>query len=253
MSNLHRRSDTWLGGAILLSLIVHGAALVLFIWIQQLTPNLDQVHTTYYVDVVNLPVASPQSGSPSPAPAAEKQQLATAPQTGPPAEPQPAAAATSPATTGKATPSKTTTTSQTAAKSFQERLAKLQGKADAEREAATLESLRRKVAGGRAGMPGASGSQAGSDYTAYLHSRLKDAFRETISYQTKAPFVVVRLTIDGNGRIIRILFDHSSGDRLFEKSVQRAILLAEQRIVPPPNHSTYEGAFVFKPQGVVQR
>ncbi len=251
MLTLRRRSDTWLGVTLILSVTLHLAAFLFFIWLQQRTPDLGKVQTTYYVDVVNLPVASPQTGSPTPAPAAQRQELAAAPQTGPSAAPLPAAPA--PAKIEKATPAPTGKAAPTAAKSFQERLAKLQGKADAEREAAALESLRRKVAGGRAGMPGARGSQAGSDYTAYLHSRLKDAFRETISYQTKAPYVLVRLTIDSNGRIIRILFDHSSGDKLFEKSVQRAILLAEQRIVPPPNHSTYEGAFVFKPQGVAQR
>jgi colicin import membrane protein len=132
-------------------------------------------------------------------------------------------------------------------------MAKLAGKAEEQRQSAALESLRQKVIGGKAGMPSASGTQAGSDYTAYLHSRLKDAFRETISFQSKAPFVVVRLTIDADGRIVRTRIERSSGDKMFENAVQRAITLAEQRIVPPPGRITYEGSFVFKPQGVTQR
>jgi len=243
MFALHRRSDTWLGVTLLLSATAHVAAFVCMLWLQQLTPDLGQLQTTYYVDVVNLPVAAPQAGSPVPdANATVEDAVATAPQAGPQTPP----AAALPATGGgKAPPSED--------HGFQERMAKLAARAAEQRQAAALESLRTKIAGGKTGMPGAAGTQAGSDYTAYLHSRLKDAFRETISYQSAAPFAVVRLTIDGDGRILRTRFERSNGDKLFESSVQRAITLAEQRIVPPPGRSTYEGTFVFKPQGVTQQ
>lgn len=240
MHTQQRHADTWLGVTLFLSATLHGAAFLGMIWLQHLAPDLGQLQTTYYVDVVNLPVASPQAGSPSPG-AGNSAEVAAAPQAGPQVLPKPAVA-TAP---GK--------TSQNAAQNFQDRIAKLAGKADEQRQSAALESLRQKISGGKAGMPGASGTQAGSDYTAYLHSRLKDAFREVISYQSKAPFVVVRLTIDGSGRVIRTRFEKSSGDKLFEKSVQRAIELAEQRIVPPPGRTVYEGVFVFKPQGVMQQ
>jgi len=137
---------------------------------------------------------------------------------------------------------------------FQESLAKLQGKVDAQRQAAAFETLRKKVAArGKVGMPRSTGNEAGSDYTAYLHSRLKDAFSETISYQSKNPFIMVRLTIDGDGHILRTRIEKSSGDKVFELSVIRAITLAEQSIVPPPGRAVFEGAFVFKPQGVLQK
>jgi colicin import membrane protein len=243
MHALQRRSDTWLGVTLLLSATVHVAAFVCMVWLQQLQPDLGQLQTTYYVDVVNLPVAAPQAGSPLPeASPASEDEVAAAPQAGPqtpPATPFPSNAG------GKAVPSED--------HGFQERMAKLAAKAAEQRQAAALESLRRKIGGGKVGMPGAAGSQAGSDYTAYLHSRLKDAFRKTISYQSSAPFAVVRLTIDGDGRILRTRFERSNGDKLFESAVQRAISLAEQRIVPPPGRSTYEGTFVFKPQGVTQQ
>lgn len=132
-------------------------------------------------------------------------------------------------------------------------MAKLEGKAEEQRQAAALESLRQRVAGGKPGMPNASGNQAGSDYTAFIHSRLKDAFQRTISYQSKAPFVVVRLTIGPDGKIVKTRIEKSSGDRVFENSVQTAITFAEQKFVPPPGRTTYEGAFVFKPQGVLQK
>jgi len=240
MQTLQRRSDTWFGATLLLSATAHVAAFVFVVWLQGMGPDLADVQTTYYVDVVNLPVASPRAGSPSPS-ADDGQEIATAPQAGPMAAPTSSAPA--PGTKGP----------RSEAQTFQERMAKLATKAEEQRQSAALESLRQKVAGGRPGMPGASGTQAGSDYTAYLHSRLKDAFRETISYQSKSPFAVVRLTIAGDGRILRTRIERSSGDKMFENAVQRAIALAEQRIVPPPGRTTYEGAFVFKPQGVTQR
>ena len=247
MHALHRRSDTWLGITLFLSVTLHVAAFVFLTWIQQLSPDPGQLLTTYYVDVVNLPVASPQAGSPSPGPEPEET-VATAPQVAPQAAP-PTIPAPTRTPSGPATAKAPPVESQT----FEERMAALEHKAAEQRQSAALESLRQKVAGGTAGMPNARGNQAGSDYTAYLHSRLKDAFRETISYQSTAPFVVVRLTISGDGRVMRSRIEKSSGDQIFERAVQRAIDLAEQRIVPPPGRSTYEGTFVFRPQGVMQQ
>lgn len=60
MHALQRRSDTWLGVTLLLSATVHVAAFVCAIWLQQLNPMLGQLQTTYYVDVVNLPMAAPR-------------------------------------------------------------------------------------------------------------------------------------------------------------------------------------------------
>lgn len=245
MQAVQRRSDNWLGATLLLSAMAHAAALVVVLWLQGLTPDPENLQTTYYVDVVNLPVASPAAGNPTPAAAddaATEDTIATAPQAGPQTLPS---APPSPAAGGKSPRSDDL--------NFQERMAKLADKAEERRQAAALESLRSKVASGKSGMPNARGTQAGSDYTAYLHSRLKDAFRETISYQSRAPFAVVRLTIDTNGRITRSRIERSSGDLLFERSVQHAIELAEQRIVPPPGRTNYEGTFVFKPQGVAHQ
>jgi len=235
--------DTGLGVSITMSIAFHAAAFAFLIWWQQLIPDLGPVQTTYYVDVVNLPVADPRSGSL----AQTGNEEAPAPQTPAPATMTAPAAATKPAPGKKTAPA-----GESAA--FQDRLARLEGKVDAQRQAAAFEALRKKVAAkGKVGMPRGTGSESGSDYTAYLHSRLKDAFRDTISYQSTNPFVMVRLTIDGEGRIIRTRVEKSSGDKVFELSVTRAITLAEQTIVPPPNRSVYEGAFVFKPQGVTQR
>lgn len=240
---LHK--DAGFGLSALLSVILHGAVFAAVLWWGNVIPQLGPVQTTYYVDIVNLPVADPRSGSPT-GNAGQEKPAATLP-------PPPAAMTAPPSSPPRAVPgaSKTPSTESTA---FAERMASLEGKVDAQRQAAAFEELRKRVAArGKVGMPRGTGSESGSDYTAYLHSRLKDAFRETISYQSRSPFVMVRLTIDGTGRIIRTRMEKSSGDRVFELSVTRAITLAEQTIVPPPNRAVYEGAFVFKPQGVTQQ
>lgn len=239
-----RHRDTGLVVSSALSVTLHVAVFAFLLWWQQFIPDLGPVQTTYYVDVVNLPVANPRSGSPT----QQGNEVVPAPSTPAPE------AMSAPAPLRKAVPNAKSTASSESSAAFQERIAKLEGKVDAQRQAAAFEALRKKVADkGRAGMPRGTGAQAGSDYTSYLHSRLKDAFRETISYQSKNPFVLVRLTIDGDGRIIRRRTEKSSGDRVFELSVSRAIAMAEQTIVPPPNHAVYEGLFVFRPQGVTKQ
>jgi len=244
MQQLVKHRDTGLGVSTALSVALHAAAFAFLVWWQQLVPVIGPVQTTYYVDVVNLPVADPRAGSPT----QSGNEDVPAPQT-----PSPPAMA-APAATPKKSVGKTVVPARESDAAFQERLAKLEGKVDAQRQAAAFEALRKKVAArGKVGMPRGTGSEAGSDYTAYLHSRLKDAFRDVIKYQTKNPFVMIRLTIDGDGRIIRSRIERSSGDKIFELSVSQALTLAEQSIVPPPSRTVYEGAFVFKPQGVVQQ
>lgn len=133
-------------------------------------------------------------------------------------------------------------------------MANLQRSIDERRQEAALDALRRKAGSVRppepTGMPGATGTQAGSDYASYLQSRLKDAFEYTIAYQSKAPEVLVRLTIAGNGRLSRQRVERSSGDRIFEESVSKAITRAEKSFPPPPGGKEFEYSFIFRPQGV---
>lgn len=238
-----------------MSALLHGAVFGFVIWWQQFVPAPGQMQTTYYVDVVNLPVASPRLGDPA---GSDKSEHAAPPQTVPappaPAAPVIPAAPQKPAMTVPAkqpTATKKTTARETA--DFEKQMASMADQADARRQSDAITALRNKVVAGRAGMPDGTGSEAGSDYTAYLHSRLKDAFKDTISYQSKNPFVMLKLTIGGDGRIIRTRIEKSSGDKVFELSVNRAIAQAEQTLVPPPDRKLYEGAFVFKPEGISQQ
>lgn len=205
----------------------------------------------YYVDVVNLPVAAPQAGSPA-APAPPGQTMPT-PKVEPPSPamrlPQPK----SPAKKAPAKPTPVTTKEPgESAQEFQERLAHLEKATEARHESAALDALRKRVAmGGRpVGMPTGTGREAGSDYASYIRSRLVDAFKTTIAYQSKAPQVVVVLTIDKSGRIVRRRIQRTTGDRLFEDSVNLAIAKAEKDFKPPPGGGTFEYGFIFSPQGV---
>lgn len=248
MSRTGAPRDTGLGWGFAVSCAVH-ASLAAFVLLYRFSPPPPLEAPVYYVDVVNLPVASPQAGSSvtggSPLPAT------------PPPPPKPAEMAlpakhTPPkATTPKSTPARESDSSQ----AFEERMAKLQREIDERRQEAALDALRRKTAGSgrqpeRVGTPGGTGKEAGSDYASYIQSRLTDAFQATIAHQSKAPEVVIRLTIDATGHIIRKRIERSSGDRIFEESVHKAIARAEKTFVPPPAGGEFEYGFIFRPQGV---
>jgi len=248
--------DTGMGVSFIASAVIHLTVFLLVAWSAGRMSSL-KVKETYYVDLVNLPVASPQAGSPSqtatetPLPPPP---LKTSPS--PMTVPQPKESAAKPPQTK---PGKTTVpTKDTAAESsaeFAERMAKLERAAEAKQAEAALTRMREKLknqGSGRPGMPGAAGKEAGSDYLAYLQSRLKDAFRETISFTSKNPEVTVRLFIDSDGKLSRKKTERSSGDRAFEISVLRAIDTASEKFPPPPGRKFFEGVFVFKREGITQ-
>lgn len=241
------------GISLIASTVVHLAFFLLLIWSGRLFPATPPAQETYYVDVVNLPVASPRAGSPTqqgddleapPPPALEKDMALPAPR--------------SPETRPKVPPPTKLAEkvkADTESDAFAEKMAKLQGKSDDQQQQAVLEQLRRKVAAsgsGRTGMPGARGTEAGSRYEDYLKSRLEDALKITSSYSTKNPVVDVHLTIGTNGRITRQKIERSSGDHTFELAVQRAIEIAGEALKPPPNQKVFEGDFKFMPREIAK-
>jgi len=239
-----------MGVSFIISTVIHMAVFLLFAWYGSHRAPL-KLEETYYVDVVNLPVASPRSGNPAqkgndalPAPAALK--APSAPMALPtPAKPGPAKAIKPPV--------KGSETGAESASEFAERMAKLERVAEARQEEAALARLRDKVrtqGSGRAGMPGATGKEAGSDYLAYIQSRLKDAFQKTITHNSQNPEMIIRLFIDTDGKLARKKAERSSGDRAFEISVFRAIDAASAKFPPPPGHKVFEGVFVFKREGI---
>jgi colicin import membrane protein len=248
-----QRKNGALGVLVGYSAIAH--LIVFFILLNFQFPAHFKEAPVYYVDVLDLPVAHPQAGTPS---GAEHQ-----PAPPQPAPPQPAAPApremTLPSKPAAKTPLKQTTAiipkqpeAPDTAREFEERIARLEREAAARHEAAALEALKKRAGSkGPIGMPGATGNEAGSDYASYIRSRLEDAFRKEDTFKPDSGKVVIaRLTIDQNGRIVNQRYEQRSNDRMFDDAVARAIARAEKEFKRPPGGGQFEHVFVFKPQGV---
>jgi colicin import membrane protein len=248
-----RKKETGLGSSLTFSLLLHAAFFAAIIFIdsfQMIRPNAAPV---YYVDIVNLPVANPRAGSPTtrgddgaapaaaPAPAPEREKM-SAPVT-------PPKKLSAPKTRAKKV---SRTAPPETDREFQNRLARLEKTVEGRHTDSAIDALRKKIGkgGGRSGMPGGTGTEAGSDYGSYIQSRLRDAFARTITSSARNPVVVVRLTIDRNGRVIGYRIERSSGDAVFEASVKRAVELAAETFPPPPGRGEFRQGFIFKPQGV---
>ena len=255
-SRVVKIDDTGLGVSLIASAVIHMAVFLLLALSGGLLPPQMVIQETYYVDIVTLPVASPQSGTSAQSPS--NSQTAPPPPALPPLMTAPSRTKVAPKAVAKATdtPTAKPTTEQDTAETesaFSDRIAKLESSREARREEAVLEKLRSKVKTGmnsKVGTPGGSGAEAGSRYADYVKARLEDALKITSSYTSKSPEVAVRLTITAEGKLSRLKIERSSGDATFELAVRRAIDLASEKFTPPPNHATFENGFVFKPKGI---
>jgi colicin import membrane protein len=248
------------GGMFAVSFLCHLVVFLLIAKFQYLPAFHPQEQQVTYVDLMTLPVASPRSGTPAPAaesateaPAAPAAQAPPPPPAAPKkpemalpskTKPKPATAKSQPE---KRAPAKTEP-KQDEAKEFTERMAKLERQAEEKRQAEVLDRLRKK--GGRTGMPGGKGTEVGSDYASYVQSRLRDAFSEVMTSQTKSPQTIVTITIGADGKIAEYHLDKSSGDPVFDDAVARAVTLAGRSLKPPPGGGQFKRMFRFKPEGV---
>jgi colicin import membrane protein len=244
-----------MGVSFIVSAVIHLTVFLLLTWYGSHPAPLKVVET-YYVDVVNLPVAAPQSGSPSQK-GKEAQQAPTSPQAPAPPmalPPPPKPGAKVQTAKQPKTPVKASESAPESASEFAERMDRLERAAEAKQQEAALTRLREKVGSqgsSRPGMPGGVGKEAGSDYLAYVQSRLRDAFQKTIAHTSQNPEMSVRIFIDIDGKLARKKAERSSGDRAFEISVFRAIDAASDKFTPPPGHKVFEGVFVFKREGIL--
>jgi colicin import membrane protein len=243
-----------MGVSFIVSTVIHLTVFLLLAWYGSHRAPL-KIAETYYVDVVNLPVAAPQAGSPSQkgssAPQAPTAPKALSPPMALPSPPKPGTKVNQ--AKQPAAPAKASESAAESASEFAERMARLERAAEARQEEAALARLREKVAGqgsGRVGMPAGVGKEAGSDYMAYIQSRLKDSFRKTINHSSQNPEMAVRIFIDSDGKLTRKKAERSSGDRSFEISVFRAIDAASEKFTAPPGRKVFEGVFVFKREGI---
>lgn len=244
------RIDTGMGVSFTASAVIHLAVFLLLVWWGELFSPQMAVQETYYVDVVNLPAADPQSGSSAQQPG--EVETAPSPAQVPPMTELPIPREAPKSGTKFVKPVAPQESAETES-AFAERMAKLERNSETRREEAVLEKLRNKVKTGgsdKIGTPGAAGTEAGSRYGDFIKSRLEDALKVTSYSTTKNPEVAVRLTISADGRLLRMKVERSSGDAAFELAVRRAIDLASSKFTAPPNRTVFENGFLFKPKGI---
>jgi len=235
---------------ILLSIVLHLAVVIVFNHAGIFKPLLHEA-VPYYVDIVSLPALDPAPGIPETLPA-------PAPAAAEPLTPSVKSAITPPAKTSVpaasvpvAAPVKEDRGQE--AKEFAQKMSRLEYNAEAKRQAEVLTSLQKKAAEKKgAGGATASGSDKGSDYGAYIQSRLKDALATTMVYRSKAPEASVRLYIDSKGKLVRYVMERPSADKLFNDSVIRTIEKAKVNFPPPPTATGFDKLYVFSPQEVTK-
>jgi colicin import membrane protein len=245
MNLVLRQADKGFGGALAWSAGLHLTLFFIMSALDLMTLKPIQLQPTYYVDLTSLPTASPGGGaSAPPLPSAASEP-----------EPEPAAETAVPLPVAPRKDSVVERKKEEEA--FARRMEQMNRAAEARRQEEVFKKLAGKAASSGSGPAKAGGKGSdplgGSDYGSYVQSRLRDAFARTIASQSRNPEAVVRLTIDSHGRIIRQRFERSSGDRLFEDAVRRAIALAEKTFPPNPAGEQYENGFLFRPEGVGMR
>ena len=228
-----RQRDPKPGRFILLSFTLHLAVFLICSYTVMFKPVLHEAKP-YYVDIVSLPAPEPSPAVQAPLPSA----------TAPAAPSAPVKPLSLPAkSSAKARPSPAAVPAQDGrgeeASEFAQRMSRLERNADEKHQAEALASLQKRAA-----------DRKGSDYGAYIQSRLKDALATTMFYRTKAPEAAVRLYIDKKGRLVRYVMERPSADKLFNDSVIRTIEKAKVNFPPTPTDAGFEKLFVFSPQEV---
>jgi colicin import membrane protein len=248
MNSRASRIDTGAGVSFIVSAVIHLAVFLLLVWWGQLFPTQPPIQETYYVDVVTLPTPAPAAGT-SP-------QKAEVPAMVTPAVPQaaPAPVAAAPKKTvpsGKASAKNTKPAPTETAEEFNERLAKLEGKAEAQRYEEQMKKLgakKKSAAAPKAGPPAANGTESGSSCKDYIESRLFDAFSKTLSYKSKKPFLILSLKVTSDGKLALKKALKSSEDATFGFSVMRAIDIFNDKFTAPQACVGHEYESNFHPK-----
>jgi len=197
----------------------------------------------YYVDLVSLPTSDPAPAGSAPTATT----LPAPPQARSAVAPKPVMAIPSKATNN--TPSKTSPSQrEQEAREFSEKMSRLERNADARHQADALTALQKKIADKKgSGSAPTTGINVGSDYGAYIQSRLKDALSTTIAFQSKQPEAAVHIFIDRTGKLLKYVMVRPSADKLFNNSVIRAIEKAKEDFPPVPSGNGFDKLYVFSP------
>jgi colicin import membrane protein len=248
MALIDSRRNAGIGISFFLSAFLHLAVFLLLLSWNNLFPVSMTPKATYYVDIVNLPVASPRQGSSS-------QKMAVPPIV-PPPQPASISRMALPPSTTKNTKPAPSATGKTAsdADDFDKRMSKLQNVAESRQQEDNIERMRRKFnheASEKTGASAGVGTQAGSDYLSYITSRLSDVFSEPPN-TAKQVFAEVKIRINAAGKLELMEITKSSGNPAFDNYAKRSVYEAEKDFPPPPK-GKFEFTFRFRPQGVTRK
>ena len=242
--------DRRAGWTFILSLALHLIVIFIFNNTDLFRSRLQEA-APYYVDIISLPSPAPspaggEQKSPAPAsPAPQPRQPAAAQK---PAMSLPAKQPRTPPLTPS--PSADQTERDQEAREFSERMSRLERNSDARHQSEAVASLQKRVSEKKAGVSSAPGVDTGSDYGAYIQSRLKDALSSTIVYRSQKPEAAVQIYIDRSGKLIKYVMVRPSPDKLFNNSVIRTIEKAKAEFPPVPSGRSFEKLYVFSPQEV---
>lgn len=242
--------DSGIGLSCIASTVVHLAVFLLLVWWGKLFPVNMKLQETYYVDVVNLPVSAPQAGNP--------QQKGSDQEAPPPPQKLPESTMTvppAPKPGAKKPPDKMAKSAEKKVDpneyALAESISKIVEISEAKRQAAAIERARKKVetsGSGRSGMPGANGTEAGSDYLSHILLLLSEVFREPPHTDSNV-FAMIKIKITGKGKVGLVKVLKSSGNTAFDSFAVRSVYEAEKKFPPPPTGS-FEFNFKFRPQGI---
>jgi len=243
----HDKTARW---TFILSVSMHLLTVLVFNSAHFFRPALHEA-TPYYVDIVSLPSIDPAPPgreslpAPSPLPTAAQPPIpAQKPAMSLPAKQAPAKPAVS-------SPVADQSVREQEAREFAERMNRLEHNSAAKHQAEALAALQKRAAEKKATSGSqAPGSNKGSDYGAYIQSRLKDALGSTIVFRELRPETAVHLYIDKTGKLIRIVMVQPSSDKLFNDSVIRAIEKAKSTFPPVPSGTGFDKLYIFSPQEV---
>ncbi|MFO7983206.1 MAG: TonB C-terminal domain-containing protein [Desulfuromonadales bacterium] len=260
-----RHPEPRFGRLLLVSLGLH-LVVVAFSFFDILPHSQPPQQQTYYVDLVNMPVKSPQAGrpdaapeekkAPEPEPAPEKpavqksepasetvvrkkEPVKKEPAKKEPAEPdkpepEPAVAEKpEPKPEPKPDRYKETRSAIEKMKQKREREAEIEAM---KKEIASLSDTRRSDSvRGDVGMPEGTGTEAGPSYEAYLHDYLKENWSLS-QYQASSLDLEakIELTYDAEGNLLDYRFKKESADSAFNDSLKKAIHKANPLDFKPP-------------------
>ncbi len=239
------------GRMLTISLVVHG--LIVLLTVVGLRPALLRPPTeTYRVELVSLPVATPQRARPVPTTPVETAEERPTPRPKPPAVKP--LTAPPPRKTAVKTQGKNAPPPDQAYDAAQDAIERMQRKQEIAEVKKRLKELlkadTRKTASDPTPPAGAEPSKdrdPGSTYDAYIRQFLKEAW--TLSrYQVGSLNLTaeVSLTFDSRGTLTDYRFHRRSGEARFDESVQRAILDLRQLPSAPGQSFTLKVIFNLK-------